>query len=144
MEVAAQRSLEFWQQCQADCIRILKELLGSEFKDVKEKVVIVLDFVERGVHGDVQRNWRIKGFALIRIYTFNWDLQPNFSDSYLIQLIRHELLHLILPGIADQDPNFLAEEKRRGIETGGVIYGEWFDLLKRDIIDPPPVEKKFN
>jgi len=130
-KVKESKSIEFWQSRQLDCVQVLEKLLATEFTDVKDKIVIMLDFVDRRDRaGDVETNWIFKGIALIRIQTRNWLLYPDFTKRYLVSLIRHELLHLST-GLGDDDPEFQKEARRRGIDIRGIIYGEQFDLLTK-------------
>jgi|GEM_PF-3095182 len=131
-KIVDQRSVEFWQQRQKDCVQILEELLATEFTKVEDKVVITIDFIDKTDRaGDVEADWLFVGFALIRIQARNWVLYPDFTDRYLRMLIRHELLHLLFPVFVDSDPEFQEEARRRGIDIRGIIYGEQFDLLTK-------------
>lgn len=102
------------RRVKADCERVVRELLDSEFRNVKERVFIVLckgdedDFI-------AQINRSIKGCCIILVHLKSWATDPAFSENgSLKNLLSHELLHAEMK-LEDKDPLFQAELKRRGI-----------------------------
>ena len=106
---------EFVRRVKADCERVLRELLNSEFRNVKERVFIVLC---KGDEDDfmAQINRSIKGCCIILVHLRSWARDPGFSERHtgLRDLMRHELLHAEMK-LGDKDPDFKAELKRRNL-----------------------------
>ena len=104
----------FVRRIKADCERVMRELLGSEFRNVKERVFIVLC---KGDEDDfmAQINRSIKGCCVILVHLRSWARDPEFSkNGSLKNLLRHELLHAEMK-LGDKDPAFKAELKRRNL-----------------------------
>lgn len=88
---------------------ILKELVKTEFTEIKEnKFKVKITDLGRAYAESSSRN----GIAYISI-------DPKSYPS-LRSILRHELLHLELGGLVDEDPRFKREARKRGIDIWNV------------------------
>ncbi len=83
----------------------LKELVNTEFREIKARKIKV----------------KIKDLGRAYAKAFSHDgiayiyIDPKSYRS-LKEILRHELLHIELGGLSDEDPIFKAEARRRGID----------------------------
>jgi hypothetical protein len=88
--------------------RILTELLNDEFKDIRQnRFSIIMRKPTRGGLGAAG-----KGEAG-RVFIF---ISPDVHPDALRPLLRHECLHVLTGFADDQDPAFIREAVRRGID----------------------------
>lgn len=107
---------------------ILKSLLKTEFKEIKERV-----YLRFGEFGGTAKTWRdSKGRAIIEVNLNYWKPRPTRYSRIWVnkELIRHELLHILL-NREDNDLIFIKEAKKRNIIGGEDFMLEFYQSEKR-------------
>ena len=116
----------------AECAGILKELMRTEFKAIKEPVRLLAGRLSDSGIAETYPYGRIGGERVIILSIDNW--ADNVSRYYghgrlsydsIREDLRHELLHLELKR-RDSDPEFIREATQRGIKLKGSIERRTF------------------
>jgi len=119
-----------WNQRIEECKGILEILLDTEFKPIK-KTVHFLIFYEpdknkkpvayaqnRLSYSDsetLKYPVSVKNHSLIKFPSTTWERWPDLNSHDIENLMRHELLHLELPKLTDEDDEWKVETRKRGI-----------------------------
>jgi len=118
---------------------ILKSLLETEFKEIRKDIVLKFGNKHNG------RTWKsINGLTVIEINPDQWIKWP--AKSYWIasykEVLRHELLHILLNFTKDEDSKFQKEAKKRGILRACNFTDSLIELCEKAGFPLSPQEEK--
>lgn len=114
----ALKGKDIWDVRLEECKAIIKELVNSDFGDIRyglEKIFIQIARLPSGKTMAMTIEDKKPGQFRIIIEKANWERNPDFGKTGLRMILAHELLH-VETGLEDRDPRFKQAARERGID----------------------------